>query len=246
MPPAIRAISVAALVLLLFPVITELSGWHWQPVGNSPWLGIQLFITDSAGFPWAVGTCFLISILLVWQLRLNVAYGFFLVGLCLTAIMIGQGVKSAFKNIAQESRPYVVWLEQRYAIPPESFYEMPRTERAELIQKTVAEEPLIPEPLREHWQSETGYSFPSGHTMFSATWALLGVGVLWPRQKYFLSGVLVLWAVAAAGSRMILGMHWPMDLIVSTLIGWGIVVIALSAGKRFLYSAGDDKKQGCV
>jgi membrane-associated phospholipid phosphatase len=31
---------------------------------------------------------------------------------------------------------------------------------------------------------ETGFAFPSGHTMFAASWALLAIGLLWPRRHY--------------------------------------------------------------
>ncbi|MDA4825234.1 phosphatase PAP2 family protein, partial [Enterobacter kobei] len=47
----------------------------------------------------------------------------------------------------------------------------------------LAEQQDIPTFLRKHWQKETGFAFPSGHTMFAASWALLGVGLLWPRRR---------------------------------------------------------------
>jgi phosphatidylglycerophosphatase B len=80
--------------------------------------------------------------------------------------------------------------------------------------------------LREHWQFETGFAFPSGHTMFAASWALLGVGLLWPRRHYKTVAVLMVWAVGVMGSRLLLGMHWPRDLAVATLISWLLVTLA--------------------
>ncbi|MCC8421260.1 MULTISPECIES: phosphatase PAP2 family protein [Photorhabdus] len=69
-----------------------------------------------------------------------------------------------------------------------------------------------------HWKSETGYAFPSGHTLFATSWSLFLVGVLWPRRRYILSIIVMVWAASVLISRMALGMHWPQDLIASTLI----------------------------
>ncbi len=37
---------------------------------------------------------------------------------------------------------------------------------------------------------------------------------------------LLVWATAVMGSRLALGMHWPLDLIVATLISWLLVTVA--------------------
>ena len=31
--------------------------------------------------------------------------------------------------------------------------------------------------LKAHYEDETGYSFPSGHSIFAATWLMLAVGL---------------------------------------------------------------------
>jgi phosphatidylglycerophosphatase B len=38
--------------------------------------------------------------------------------------------------------------------------------------------------------------------------------------------VLLVWATAVMGSRLALGMHWPLDLVVATLISWLLVTLA--------------------
>jgi phosphatidylglycerophosphatase B len=75
--------------------------------------------------------------------------------------------------------------------------------------------------LRKHWQKETGFAFPSGHTMFAASWALL-LGC-WPRRRTVTIVILLVWATGVMGSRLLLGMHWPRDLVVATLISWLLV-----------------------
>lgn len=76
----------------------------------------------------------------------------------------------------------------------------------------------ISRPFTQTLAKETGFAFPSGHTMFAASWALLGVGLLWPRRRTLTIAILLVWATGVMGSRMLLGMHWPRDLVVATLI----------------------------
>ena len=98
------------------------------------------------------------------------------------AILVGQGVKSWVKDRVQEPRPFVVWLEKTHHVPVDEFYNLKRKDRGALVKEQLAEQQDIPKFLRKHWQKETGFAFPSGHTMFAASWALLGVGLLWPRR----------------------------------------------------------------
>nr|VUD35169.1 phosphatidylglycerophosphatase B [Raoultella sp. NCTC 9187] len=94
------------------------------------------------------------------------------------------------------------------------------------MHEQLVQEQGIPKFLRKHWQKETGFAFPSGHTMFAASWALLGVGLLWPRRRWLTIALLMVWATAVMGSRLALGMHWPQDLLVATLISWLLVTLA--------------------
>jgi phosphatidylglycerophosphatase B len=150
-----------------------------------------------------------------------------------TAILVGQGMKSWIKGRVQEPRPFVIWLEQTQQVPVKQFYTLKRKERAKLVHEQLAQEQKIPEFLRKHWQKETGFAFPSGHTMFAASWALLGVGLLWPRRRWVTIALLLTWATAVMGSRLALGMHWPQDLIVATLISWLLVTLATWLAQRF-------------
>lgn len=68
--------------------------------------------------------------------------------------------------------------------------------------------------------------------MFAASWALLGVGLLWPRRRTLTIVFLLIWATGVMGSRLLLGMHWPRDLVVATLISWLLVTLATSLAQR--------------
>ena len=148
------------------------------------------------------------------------------------AILVGQGVKSWVKDRVQEPRPFVVWLEKTHHIPVDEFYTLKRKDRGHLVKEQLAEQQDIPTFLRKHWQKETGFAFPSGHTMFAASWALLGVGLLWPRRRTLTIVFLLTWATGVMGSRLLLGMHWPRDLVVATLISWLLVTLATWLAQR--------------
>lgn len=148
------------------------------------------------------------------------------------AIVIGQGVKSRVKDHVQEPRPFVVWLEKTHHIPVDEFYNLKRKDRGALVKEQLTEQQDIPKFLRKHWQKETGFAFPSGHTMFAASWALLAVGLLWPRRRTVTIGILLIWATGVMGSRLLLGMHWPRDTVVATLISWLLVTLATWLAER--------------
>ena len=82
---------------------------------------------------------------------------------------------------------------------------------------------ITPAWLVHHYENETGYSFPSGHTIFAATWLLLAVGftqLLGNRSfkaKLLVAGIAV-WGLLMLISRVRLGMHYPIDLLVATLL----------------------------
>lgn len=59
------------------------------------------------------------------------------------------------------------------------------------------------------------YSFPSGH----AALAGLLVGVLWPTQGFVGRVVLVLTAATVMASRVVVGAHFPADVVAGAVLG---------------------------
>jgi phosphatidylglycerophosphatase B len=157
------------------PLAVWISGWMWQPGQNATWLKTLYWMTETVTQPWGIithvlsapgfcGACVFVA---------RGADAFVILG---GAILVGQGVKSWVKDRVQEPRPFVVWLEKTHHVPVDEFYNLKRKDRGALVKEQLAEQQDIPKFLRKHWQKETGFAFPSGHTMFAASWALLGLG----------------------------------------------------------------------
>ncbi|ADP12688.1 phosphatidylglycerophosphatase B [Erwinia sp. Ejp617] len=226
MTEILKRTTLATLLLLLVPLAVMLSGWRWQPVEMEWGHKIMFWFTETVTSPWGVLTSAILCGWFLWCLRLRLKPALILVAIVTVTLLTGQYVKSMIKAHVQEPRPYVMWLAEKQAIDQQQFYAHKRAERSEIVRAAVANDNLIPVWLKQHWAFETGFAFPSGHTMFAATWALLGAALLWPRRRYTSVIILMGWATAVMASRLLLGMHWPRDLIVSTLLSGLLVTLA--------------------
>ncbi|EMN3917463.1 phosphatidylglycerophosphatase B [Citrobacter farmeri] len=225
--------AAGAGLLLIMPVAVWVSGWRWQPGQDSGWLKVMYWITETVTQPWGIITHVILCGWFLWCLRFRLKAAVMLFTILAGAILMGQGVKSWVKDQVQEPRPFVIWLEKTHHIPVDEFYTLKRKDRSDLVKAQLSTQQDIPLFLRQHWQKETGFAFPSGHTMFAASWALLAVGLLWPRRRTMTIALLLVWATGVMGSRMLLGMHWPRDLVVATLISWALVTLATWLAQRF-------------
>lgn len=96
---------------------------------------------------------------------------------------------------------------------------------------------LVGRARPELWPSEwySGSSFPSGHTLAVAATATAGALVLirlWPAARRWAISVAFLWTVLVALSRLVLGVHWPTDVLAAACIGAAIPLV-LSLGFAF-------------
>ncbi|MCY0894789.1 MAG: phosphatase PAP2 family protein [Alicyclobacillaceae bacterium] len=71
--------------------------------------------------------------------------------------------------------------------------------------------------------SATGYSMPSGHAQGTMTFWMLLSSLLKRRIALWIGMILVL---LVGWSRIVLGLHWPLDV----MVGWGIGLLVASLG----------------
>jgi undecaprenyl-diphosphatase len=74
------------------------------------------------------------------------------------------------------------------------------------------------------WETEWywGSSFPSGHTLVVAafaTAAVLCVGRIWPAARELALSIALLWIILVGFSRLVIGVHWPTDVLAAACMG---------------------------
>jgi undecaprenyl-diphosphatase len=73
-------------------------------------------------------------------------------------------------------------------------------------------------PAQWYW----GSSFPSGHTLVVAAFATAGalsLARIWPATREWAVAVAIVWVLLVALSRLVLGVHWPTDVLAAACIG---------------------------
>ena len=220
--------------MLLVPCIALFINWHWQPNASQTSLYIIYILTESGSLPFALLTCAMFTGLLLLYLKLDLKKSALFVFSLFLCIGAGQAVKSAIKSMEQEPRPYVMWIDEQGYMPQEAFYSLPRNDRAAFIHAQDFSDHGVPDWLQQHWEKETGYSFPSGHTIFAVQWVLIFGLLLW-RQKIILT-LIVLWGLVMEASRLLLGMHWPIDEIVSCFLAPVIVYLTSLGWSRWIFN----------
>ncbi|UDN37790.1 phosphatidylglycerophosphatase B [Proteus sp. NMG38-2] len=229
-----RLISLGSILLLIIPSVVLMLGWQWQPTDH-PLGGIStLWIADSAAKPWGTISIIVFLALLFMVLKLKRNNFIQLAVIIVATLVVGQLVKVAVKNTVKEPRPYVVWVSDNLHITPEAFYQVPRSAREQLLQNGLANSPMIPEWQLKHWKAETGYAFPSGHSLFAATLGLFVFVLFMLRGHYFLATLGLLWGIDVTVGRIVLGMHWASDVIVGILISTMLVWCAFKVIERRL------------
>ncbi|MCX8710951.1 phosphatase PAP2 family protein [Gilliamella sp. B3464] len=221
-------------IFLVIPLVIIAINWHWQPESLNNTSKFFFVITETASFPWAIITSFVLFILFCLLLNIKTTKKIVLIGILLVgAILTGQMIKAVIKSQTAESRPYVLWMNKQYQLSDDKFYSLAKSEKKQLIDQLLTNSNMIPTWLREHWQNETGYSFPSGHTLFAVTWAFLAVTLLGFKRHYIVVYMLIIWALLIEISRLCLGMHSPVDLLCGVLVAWIISLICYFYAQKY-------------
>jgi len=161
----------------------------------------------------------------------------FICHIVVLGVLLGGGAllnEHILKPALAVPRPNIVALSESGAlgVTPEAFYEsMTKDERRDHLAATLAGsagDEMAPS-VRDHWIHEAGYAFPSGHTfsaMLLATYFLiLGIDLVKAKWRWGWARFPV-WAVLVGWSRVLLGVHRPVDVIVGGLAGLALGVLA--------------------
>jgi membrane-associated phospholipid phosphatase len=103
-----------------------------------------------------------------------------------------------------------------------------------LKQVVVMPRPLAVLPPELFFQSGPAFravSFPSGHA--AAIFAIAGIWVMSLPRRPVIRGLLLLLAVLVSLSRVMVGVHWPVDILWGMLGGWLAAWSGLALSARF-------------
>ena len=221
------------LMLLLPPLSLFIGNIQLFPLLDlsSSFANLNYAITMTGTRPWGILSSAIVLLLLWWQLpkqqRLPVVVA------TLIALGLNLLLSHGLKNLFQESRPYVEYLAQKGVLNLSQFYAVDSAGRGAILNALSPSNlplPLSPQ-VWQQWQFETGYSFPSGHTLFSCTLALSICYALLPQRKWVLPLLVICWAWWVSLSRILLGMHWPRDVLASALLSGVIVLLSFALVK---------------
>ncbi|MBK4764920.1 MAG: phosphatase PAP2 family protein [Pantoea sp. Brub] len=221
--------TLGMLLLLLLPIIFFLSNWRWYP--NNKILSqfkLMFLIMQTVTNPWGILISIFLTFWILWVLNFNLksTIKYFLI--IHITIFLGQYIKYYMKYKIHKPRPYIFWLEKNYGLNIQHFYKLNNIQRKKIIHDLIYNKNIaLPNWLKEHWEKETDFACPSGHAILISSWTFLIISLLLIHRYYKTMIIAFLWSYIVMLSRLIFGMHWPLDLIIGIILSWFLVNIAL-------------------
>ncbi|MGS3149990.1 phosphatase PAP2 family protein [Aeromonas sanarellii] len=207
--------------VLLLPLLL-LVCLPWQPFMSdalhSGWLWWPYALTRMVDLPGIAVTVAALLLLTRHKLTLDGRALLALAGALFAVLASDWIIKSLVKQLTEEPRPYLLWLERQELIPAiRQFYAGSLALRSEQVH-AATQLLALPAWLGQHWQAEVNYAFPSGHSIAAMSLAQF-FGLIWLARAPAGVWLLPLWALGIGLSRTLIGMHWPLDVLASALLG---------------------------
>ena len=247
----LRRLGLAWLLLMIIPGLLLLTRYQLFPLIDlqSNLATLLYWITSTGTAPYGIATVVFVLLIGYRMMPKALFISLFLaISLSqLSSLALSHTLKPYFK----EPRPNLVFLAQQdlpsdAQLSLDSFYQLDKPSRSTAIAtaleglKVVKPEMKFTPRIHQHWQNEVSYSFPSGHTIFAVTLVLTAGYYLLLAGLPSFTLALVTWALLMGLSRMLLGMHWPQDVLFSTILaaftsGFGIFIVnKLPPFKRYM------------
>ena len=212
-------VSIAILSIISYLTYPRLSYYKITDISAPFWY----YTTESGGIP---GT---LVIILVTMILLSIHFyrrsgsyykiftfaGIIIVSLSLSALV----TNFVLKNITKEMRPSQVILQSHGITIDEANPDL-------LANEKYLNEPdfldIYP-PIFQSWLKESGYTFPSGHSQsafFMATVLSFIILQVSKNKRIILTIIPFIWAIFVSISRVAIGVHYPIDIVVGAVIGF--------------------------
>lgn len=221
------ALAICCALFFSIPLFAWGVHWSWNANDQSSLLVWFYLLTQTVSRPFGIITSGILLFVLMYALNIRKGEWLKFMLVVLLPVIVGQLAVSEIKKTNQEPRPFVVWLSQTDSEIDRHFFQVNAAQRQQLITQHLANNRQIPDWQKQHWLQQVDSAFPSGHTVFAATWGLLAAALLMARRRWLLASVIVLWASGVIVSRLALGMHWPGDLFTSIMIALYLSLPAL-------------------
>lgn len=153
-------------------------------------------------------------------------------------ILISGSTLFYFKDVFRNPRPSQLYISERVSSDKsgKEFLTAPPEEKSLYLRKKIEEnkrafENVYP-PILSIWSDESGFSFPSGHSETSFFLGTILAFVLFKTgsNKYYIF-IPVIWSILVALSRVVIGVHFPADVVAGAFIGLVMAFIITSFKK---------------
>jgi len=237
MQSRIKILLISTIICLLTLSTTFIFPYGFSAIHDSWSAEFWLFISNtggSFGVP-LITICFCLIISLQYKGLAKKMLFLFISLITFSAILGGFAQLNEYfiKERLKVERPNIKYLSTEYSFDSKEFYHFETKKERRLYLKsfiekkkinaiTFREKSLHPKVL-DHWLHETGYSFPSGHSVNAFLMALLMAYIVkfvysdFRRRTFFI--LPLIWATLVALSRVMLGVHSPTDIVAGSIIG---------------------------